>query len=114
MIQDGSKPWHWRGSHRMQVYTASSKMTIDEFIEQIGAIDKAPWGTPREEIGVQEAIDKGNGNWEAGKKVCLGDPGIQYTQADGTEAFMTLDQLGWSPHRGEAGRGKPVHLCLVP
>lgn len=89
-------------------------MTIDEFIEQVGAIDKAPWGTPREYVGVQEAIDLGDGRWEEGKKTCLGMERIRYTQADGTEAFMTLEQLGWGPERGQAGRGKPVTLVMIP
>lgn len=89
-------------------------MPIDEFIEQLGAIEKAPYGTAREQVGIQEAIEDGDGQFRTGPAFRLGDPRITYQQADGTVAYQTLEQLGWSSQRGEAGRGKPVTIAFLP
>ena len=115
VIVNGSKPWHWLGgTHNLQRYTCASSMTIDEFIEQVGAIERAPPGTPRDQIGVQEAIEMGNGAFKEGMALRLGDAALTYQQADGTTAYQTLEQLGWGRQRGQAGRGKPVTIAFLP
>lgn len=65
-------------------------------------------------IGVQEAIEEGDGEFREGPAFRLGDPKITYESEDGMLAFKTLEQLGWSSDRGVVGRGKPVILAFLP
>ena len=116
LVLDGVKPWHWssNGRHRFMSLQVSSRMPFDEFCEGLDAFKKAPYGTPREQIGVQEGIEIGDGQFRAGTAYRLGDSRIMYQEEDGTFAYKTIEQLGWSSDRGKAGRGKPVTIALLP
>ena len=119
LILNGVKPWDWstwspRGTCEFSPYEVLSTMAFDEFCDAIDAIKKAPCGTPREQVGVQEAIEMGDGQFRAGAAYRLGDSRIMYQKQDGTYAYKTLEQLGWSADRGKVGRGKPVTIALLP
>lgn len=85
---------------------APTNMTLEEFIEQVGAVERAPANTPRDRIGVVEVLEAGNGTWLKGTEFMLGDE-------DGRMS-MTLQEVGWDNDRGEAGRSKPVILVFLP
>ena len=105
LVKGKQKPWEWRGlTLDFQVMHAPTNMTVAEFIEQIGAINKAPVGTPRNQIGVTEILEAGSGLWHKGTTFLLGDG----------RSCQTLADVGWDNDRGEAGRSKPVHLIMEP
>ena len=81
-------------------------MALGEFIEQVGAVEKAPANTPADQIGVVEVLEGGNGTWHKGTMFMLGDGGARMNQ--------TLQDVGWDNDRGEAGRSKPVILVFLP
>jgi hypothetical protein len=107
IIKGDRKPWEWQGlTLDFNVMHAPTNMTLAEFIEQVGAIEKAPLSTPRDQIGVVEVFEGGNGTWHKGTAFMLGDGGNRMKQ--------TLQEVGWDSDRGEAGRGKPVILVFLP
>lgn len=79
-------------------------MKLGEFIEQFGAVDRAPAGTPHNHIGVQEIIPGEQGVWHKGTAFTFGDGAWQMDQ--------TLEEIGWGKDRGDAG--KPVVLVFLP
>ena len=81
-------------------------MTMKEFIEQVGAPERAPARSSAEEVGICEVIESGDGTWQKGSQFCLGDSDARLGQ--------TLAGVGWDELRGEAGMGKPVWLVLLP
>ena len=85
---------------------APANMTLGEFIELIGAVEKAPAHTPHDQIGVVEVLEGGNGTWHKGTAFMYGDGGYRMNQ--------TLQDVGWDNDRGEAGRSKPVILAFLP
>lgn len=85
---------------------APTSMTIVEFIEQVGVMERAPAGTPRHLMGVTEALEGGGGVWHKGTTFLLGDGVYRLNQ--------TLAEVGWDNDRGEAGRSKPVTLVFMP
>lgn len=113
LVIDGVKPWHW-STFRFKPAEVSSLLPFDEFCRRIDAITNAPYGTPTDQIGVQEAVEYGDGEFRPGAAYRLGDPRLVYQQQDGTYVYKTIEQLGWGPNRGEAGQGKPIILALLP
>jgi len=87
-----------------KVVNAPTSMKLNEFIEQVGAIDRAGPGVPRDRVGVQEILEAGNGVWRKGSEFMLDD----------WQGQSTLEDIGWSNDRGEAGRSKPVILVFLP
>jgi hypothetical protein len=107
IVKGDRKPWEWQGlTLDFNVMHAPTNMTLAEFIEQVGAVEKAPSSTPRDQIGVVEVLEGGNGTWHKGTAFMLGDGGDRMKQ--------TLQEVGWDNDRGEAGRGKPVILVFLP
>ena len=101
------KPWEWQGLQmEFTVHHAPVNMTIREFIEQLGAEDRAPAGTPPEWIGIVEILEAGNGRWHKGTQFLISDPDDRLTQ--------TLEQVGWDADRGARNRAKPVRLMCLP
>lgn len=81
-------------------------MTIKEFIEQVGALARAPTRTSDDEVGVCEVIESGDGTWQKGSQFTMSDTVAKLGQ--------TLADVGWDELRGEAGMGKPVWLVFLP
>jgi hypothetical protein len=107
VIKGDRKPWEWQGlTLDFNVMHAPTNMTLEEFIEQVGAAEKAPANTPRDRIGVVEILEGGNGTWHQGTAFMLGDEEWRMKQ--------TLEEIGWDNERGEAGRSKPVILAFLP
>ena len=107
IVIGSNKPWDGRGEAlQFQVMHAPTSMRLAEFIEQIGAVGRAPPGTPPDQIGICEIVEAGNGAWRKGSAYYFGDGPHKMSQ--------TLDQLGWGDDRGEAGRHKPVTICVLP
>ena len=105
IVKGEKKPWDHPGiTLDFQVAHAPTSMKLGEFIEQVGALERAPAGTPHDYIGVQEIIEGGNGVWHKGTAFMLGD----------WLADSTLNEVGWSSDRGEFGRGKPVIVVFLP
>ena len=80
-------------------------MNIKEFIEQVGAVARAPARSSDDDVGVCEVIETGDGTWQKGSEFTLGDL---------TKLDRSLRDVGWDELRGEAGMGKPVWLVLLP
>ena len=93
---------------------APTSMDLMEFIEQAGALERAPAGTLREYAGVQEIIEGGNGVWHKGTTHLLGDDPLMPPDSSGRRVPKTLESVGWTSNRGEAGQGKPVVLVFLP
>jgi hypothetical protein len=86
-------------------------MTLREFIEQVGGIQRAPPRTPQHHVGVIETRKAWDAvtrevRWLAGTAFLLSDRDGRLDQ--------TLEQVGWTAHRGEAGREEPVYLVFLP
>jgi hypothetical protein len=81
-------------------------MTIKEFIEQVGAVARAPPRTKDDNVGVCEIIEIGDGIWQKGTAFFKGDAAERLEQS--------LGDVGWDEVRGEAGKGKPIWLALLP
>jgi hypothetical protein len=81
-------------------------MTVKEFIEQVGAQAQAPARSSDDDVGICEVIEVGDGTWQKGSQFVMSDlvPKLGQTLAD----------VGWDELRGEAGKGKPVWLVLLP
>jgi hypothetical protein len=107
IVKGSRKPWDWQGLLLdFNVMHAPTNMKLEEFIEQVGAVERAPANTPRDRIGVVEVLESGNGTWLKGTEFMLGD--------DDGRMNMTLQEVGWDNDRGEAGRSKPVILVFLP
>lgn len=107
IVNGDMKPWEWQWLKLdFNVMHAPTTMTLTEFIEQVGAVEKAPPGTPRSQIGVVEVLEGGNGTWHRGTAFTLGD--------EDRRMKATLQEVGWDNNRGEAGRSKPVTLVFLP
>jgi hypothetical protein len=107
IVKGDQKPWEWQGLILdFNVMHAPTNMTLAEFIEQVGAVEKAPANTPRDQIGVVEVLEGGNGTWHKGTAFTLGDGDHRLNQ--------TLQDIGWDNDRGEAGRSKQVILVFLP
>lgn len=81
-------------------------MSVEEFIEQAGAIERAGPRAAKSSVGIVEVIESGDGGWQKGTQITLGDPDATLAQ--------TLADVGWDECRGEAGFGKPVWLVFLP
>ncbi len=114
LVKGDKKPWEHPGLIlNFKAVHAPTSMKLIEFIEQVGALDHAPAGTPPEYVGVQEIIEGGNGVWHKGTVHLLGDNPFM-PESSGHQVEKTLERVGWTSDRGEAGRGKPVILVFLP
>lgn len=107
IVEGRTKPWKEPGCEiKFTTARADCRMTMKEFIEQVGAPARAPARSSDEEVGVCEIIEAGDGTWQKGSQFSLGDAVGRLGQ--------TLAEVGWDELRGEAGMGKPVWLVLLP
>lgn len=83
--------------------TAAYYMPIHELIEQLDCVKNAPPGYPREQIGLAEVFERGNGWFDVGTKIFLGD----------ARANLTIKEA-WGDSIGEQGRSRPKWLVLFP
>jgi hypothetical protein len=81
-------------------------MLVSELIEQLGVAARAPARANADHVGICEAIEVGDGVWQKGTQITVSD--------NITKLGQTLADIGWDELRGEAGRGKPVWLVLLP
>jgi hypothetical protein len=107
LIEGPTKPWNQPGCElTFTPMMVDCRMTIKEFIEQIGAKELKPARARDEDVGIIEVIESGDGTWQLGSKFLLGDTDERLAQS--------LAQVGWDEMRGEAGKGKPVWLVFLP
>lgn len=107
IIEGRTKPWKEPGCEvKFTTARADCRMTIKEFIEQVGALARAPARSSDDAVGVCEVLEAGDGTWQKGSVYSLGDSVARLG--------LTLADCGWDELRGEAGMGKPVWLVLLP
>ena len=107
IIEGPTKPWEEPGCEiKFRQTRADVRMSLEEFIEQAGVDERAGPRAKKAEKGIVEIIENGDGTWQKGVQITLGDPDATLEQS--------LADVGWDECRGEAGFGKPVWLVFLP
>lgn len=89
-----------------KVQSCDSDATVQSLIRRLGGLEppRLTQGVPLSWVGVEEWHELGNGKFAQGS--C-----IRFTDE---KALLTLREVGWGPHRGQAGLAKPVWIMLHP